>query len=59
MSKKKNGNGKTYKKYFEEGRLSNVKGLLMEENPYDTGIEADAWDLGWLSMDSEDEKGGC
>jgi hypothetical protein len=56
MSKKKNGNGKSYKKFYEEGRLSHMKGLLMEENPYDEGLEADAWDMGWLSIEIEGEK---
>lgn len=56
MSKKRNGNGlKSYKKYYEEGRLSKMKGLMMDENPYEESVAADAWDLGWLSI--EDEEG--
>jgi len=62
MAKKKNG--KSFKRYFEEGRLSKMKGLLLSDNPYEDEdlTAAEAWDQGWSSVDDDtiDDLGeGC
>jgi hypothetical protein len=50
MAKKRNG--KSFKRYFEEGRLSKMKGLLLEENPYEEDVvAAAAWEQGWGSVE--------
>ena len=58
MSKKKNG--KSYKKYFMEGKLAKLKGLLLEDNPYDYD-ESVAWEDGWNSVPDipDEEYSGC
>jgi endo-alpha-1,4-polygalactosaminidase (GH114 family) len=60
MAKKKNGK-KSFKKYFEEGRLSKMKGLLLEENPYEEEdlIAAEAWEQGWSSIEEIEDVEGC
>jgi len=61
MSKKKT-NGKGFKRYYEEGRVSKLKGLLAEENPYeDENVEAAlAWEMGWSSIpEINEEASGC
>jgi hypothetical protein len=61
MSKRrKRGNG--IKKFFEEGKLSKMKGLMLEDNPYEVeDIEAAyAWERGWNSVeDIQEDIQGC
>jgi len=56
-----NNSFKLMKKYYEEGKLSNMKGLLLEDNPYDPGtLMSVSWDSGWNSIkDNETANEGC
>jgi len=52
---------KWLKKVIEEGKVARMKGMLMVDNPYEEDVpEGDAWNLGWLIIDDEEnfkEKG--
>ncbi len=51
-------NNRWFKRYFQEGRLCKMKGLLLEENPYNECRDleaAAAWEKGWRSVEEEGE----
>jgi hypothetical protein len=49
-----NNDNKWIKKFFQEGKISKMKGLLLVDNPYE-GDKGTAWEAGWYSIEFEDE----
>lgn len=52
---------KWMRKIYEEGKLSNMKGLLLEDNPYEEGtVMHVSWEAGWTSIKSDESANeGC
>lgn len=39
---------------FGEGRTANDRGDLLDDNPYATLLEHDAWEAGWIEAEGPD-----
>jgi len=52
INRRRNYTDKHMKRYFEEGLIDRIKGILVDDNPYDDE-KADYWEKGWNSFDSD------